>query len=277
MPPVAVRCLRRLASPFRTTAAPSGQRMSRRCFRKHRRSPLPPLSRITIAYAHDPPPRARRGPDPDLHGSDAGSVLARCCHLTNAPSSNMSTIITLARSRCSRQRSTSTAARRTWPACGRSGASSRSSSTALGFTTRWVDGAPFKRAGHLIAEHPGTGRQLLLIGHLDTVFEPDSPFQKFERLNATQARGPGIIDMKGGDVIIVQALKALQAVGALKNMHIDGGDDRRRGVVGRPAVGRAQAARRRREGGGGRRSDSRMAPAIRSTPSSEGAARRRGR
>jgi glutamate carboxypeptidase len=91
---------------------------------------------------------------------------------------------------------------------------------ALGFTTRWVDGAPFKRAGHLVAERARPGRRFLLIGHLDTVFEPDSPFQKFERLNDRQARGPGIIDMKGGDVIIVQALKALQAAGALDRMHV---------------------------------------------------------
>ena len=78
---------------------------------------------------------------------------------------------------------------------------------ALGFTTQWVDGAPFKRAGHLVAERARPGRRVLLIGHLDTVFEADSPFQKFERLSDRQARGPGIIDMKGGDVIIVQALK----------------------------------------------------------------------
>ena len=91
---------------------------------------------------------------------------------------------------------------------------------ALGFTTRWVDGAPFKRAGHLVAERARPGRRFLLIGHLDTVFEPDSPFQKFERLNERQARGPGIIDMKGGDVIIVQTLKALQAAGALDRMHV---------------------------------------------------------
>ncbi len=90
----------------------------------------------------------------------------------------------------------------------------------LGFKTRWVDGAPFKRAGHLIADHPGQGRRLLLIGHLDTVFEPDSPFQKFERISPDAARGPGILDMKGGDVIIVQALKALQAAGALKSMNV---------------------------------------------------------
>src|SRR5450631_3405627 len=48
----------------------------------------------------------------------------------------------------------------------------------LGFKVRWVEGAPFKRAGHLIAERPGPGAKLLLIGHLDTVFEPSSPFQK---------------------------------------------------------------------------------------------------
>src|SRR5262245_40679080 len=61
---------------------------------------------------------------------------------------------------------------------------------ALGFKTRWIDGAPFKRAGHLVAQHPGKGRRFLLIGHLDTVFEPDSPFQKFERISETAARGP---------------------------------------------------------------------------------------
>jgi len=91
---------------------------------------------------------------------------------------------------------------------------------ALGFKTTWVDGTAFKRAGHLVAEHPGTGPKMLLIGHLDTVFEADSPFQKFERISATAARGPGIIDMKGGDVIIIRALKALNAVGALKTMDV---------------------------------------------------------
>src|SRR5262245_11264900 len=71
---------------------------------------------------------------------------------------------------------------------------------ALGFTTQWVDGSGWGRAGHLIARH--TGREgavrVLLIGHLDTVFERDSPFQAFERLSETSARGPGILDMKGG-------------------------------------------------------------------------------
>ena len=90
----------------------------------------------------------------------------------------------------------------------------------LGFTTRWVDGAPFRRAGHLVAEHTGTGPKLLLIGHLDTVFEPSSPFQKFERLDDSTARGPGVIDMKGGDVIIVAALRALKQAGMLPRLNI---------------------------------------------------------
>jgi glutamate carboxypeptidase len=91
---------------------------------------------------------------------------------------------------------------------------------ALGFKTTWIDGAPFKRAGHLIAEHAGPGPKVLLIGHLDTVFEPDSPFQKFQRLDDRTAKGPGVIDMKGGDVIIVYALKALKAAGALERMNV---------------------------------------------------------
>jgi glutamate carboxypeptidase len=96
----------------------------------------------------------------------------------------------------------------------------RSELDALGFTTRWVDGAAWHRAGHLVATHDGPGPRLLLIGHLDTVFAKDSPFQSFQRLDATTARGPGVIDMKGGDVVIVQALKALQEAGRLTDMNL---------------------------------------------------------
>ena len=90
----------------------------------------------------------------------------------------------------------------------------------LGFKTTWVDGAPFKRAGHLIADHPGKGPRILLVGHLDTVFEPDSPFQKFRRVDGRTATGPGIIDMKGGDVIIIAALKALKKASLLDGMSL---------------------------------------------------------
>src|SRR6187402_3309993 len=91
---------------------------------------------------------------------------------------------------------------------------------ALGFKTTWVDGAPFKRAGHLVADHPGKGPRMILIGHLDTVFELDSPFQRFQRLDDKRAKGPGIIDMKGGDVVIIAALKALKSAGALDDMNL---------------------------------------------------------
>src|SRR5919199_260448 len=69
------------------------------------------------------------------------------------------------------------------------GAVLRAEFDALGFNTRWVEGAAFKRAGHLVADHPGPGPRILLIGHLDTVFEPDSPFQKFQRIDDRTARG----------------------------------------------------------------------------------------
>ena len=90
----------------------------------------------------------------------------------------------------------------------------------LGFTTTWVDGTAFHRAGHLIANHPGPGPRIVLVGHLDTVFEQDSPFQTFKRLDDRTATGPGVIDMKGGDVIIVAALKALKAAGQLDRLNV---------------------------------------------------------
>ncbi|HTE46578.1 MAG TPA: M20/M25/M40 family metallo-hydrolase, partial [Gemmatimonadaceae bacterium] len=109
----------------------------------------------------------------------------------------------------------------------------RASLDALGFTTKWVDGTPFHRAGHLIAEHPGQGPKILLIGHLDTVFEPNNPFQHFQRIDDSTATGPGIIDMKGGDVIIVHALRALKDAGQLDRMNVTAvfnGDEEEAGV-----------------------------------------------
>ncbi|MEJ7608857.1 MAG: hypothetical protein WKF37_21930 [Bryobacteraceae bacterium] len=61
----------------------------------------------------------------------------------------------------------------------------------LGFSTKWISMADANRAGHFVAERKGTqGKRLLLIAHLDTVFEPSSPFQKFER-KGSSATGPG--------------------------------------------------------------------------------------
>lgn len=92
----------------------------------------------------------------------------------------------------------------------------------IGFDTRWVDmPAEMGRAGHLFAETSGNkGKKLLLIGHLDTVFEKDSPFQTFEMVNDSIAHAPGGNDMKGGDVIVLYALKALHDNGLLNNAQI---------------------------------------------------------
>ena len=91
----------------------------------------------------------------------------------------------------------------------------------LGFAVRWLPMVQTGRAGHLVAHHPGRRgtKKLLLIGHLDTVFEPDSPFQKWVR-TGNFATGPGASDDKGGDAVMVAALRAMQAAGTLRNADI---------------------------------------------------------
>src|SRR5438552_12731495 len=91
--------------------------------------------------------------------------------------------------------------------------------SSLGFQTQWI-ALPdaVGRAGHLFAERKGgRGKRLLLIGHLDTVFEGES--ERFVRLD-TLAAGAGSADMKGGDVVVLYALKAVESVGALDGTRI---------------------------------------------------------
>ncbi|HET8750478.1 MAG TPA: M20/M25/M40 family metallo-hydrolase [Sphingomicrobium sp.] len=92
---------------------------------------------------------------------------------------------------------------------------------ALGFKTEWIDMSAVDRAGHLVARHVGSkqGKRLLLIAHLDTVFEPDSPFQRWVR-EGDKAHGPGAADDKGGMAVIVAALRAMKAAGTLKDANI---------------------------------------------------------
>jgi glutamate carboxypeptidase len=93
----------------------------------------------------------------------------------------------------------------------------------IGFAVELTDGSAFDRAGHLVARNmpaDATGPHLLLIGHLDTVFEPDSPFQTFTMTSDSTATGPGVVDMKGGDVVIVEAMRALRAAGELDDLRI---------------------------------------------------------
>lgn len=92
---------------------------------------------------------------------------------------------------------------------------------ALGMTTEWIDQSANGRAGHLFARHegaPGTTK-MLLIGHLDTVFEPDSSFTGFVR-EGDRAVGPGVVDDKGGIVVILSALRAMKAAGTLDGANI---------------------------------------------------------
>src|SRR6201994_1794846 len=81
----------------------------------------------------------------------------------------------------------------------------------LGFQVKWIPMDEVKRAGVLVAEHPcpesgNCGKRMLLIGHMDTVFEKDSPFQSYTG-NGHIATGPGVNDMKGGLVDMLYALK----------------------------------------------------------------------
>lgn len=92
----------------------------------------------------------------------------------------------------------------------------------LGFDTEWIAlPAETSRAGHLFARRSGAkGRKVLLIGHLDTVFEKDDTFQTYRPLEGGWAAGPGTDDMKGGDVVIVYALRALAEAGLLDDTQI---------------------------------------------------------
>src|SRR5947209_11615726 len=95
---------------------------------------------------------------------------------------------------------------------------------ALGFQTRWVPQDEVHRAGHLIATHPcptanACGKRILLIGHMDTVFEPESGFLHYSE-NGNTATGPGVDDMKGGLVVMLGALEAMQQAGALAKTEI---------------------------------------------------------
>jgi len=92
----------------------------------------------------------------------------------------------------------------------------------LGFAVEWVDMKATGRAGHLVARRKGSGNgtKMLLIGHLDTVFEPDSAFQTWKR-QGNWGAGPGAADDKGGMVVMVAALRAMQRAGTLGRANIE--------------------------------------------------------
>ena len=101
------------------------------------------------------------------------------------------------------------------------GAMLRPEFKALGFKVEWIDLPETQRAGHFVATHKGNGRgkRMLLIAHIDTVFEASSPFQKYRR-EGDKAIGPGVVDDKGGIAVILAALRAMDKAGTLKDADI---------------------------------------------------------
>ncbi len=96
----------------------------------------------------------------------------------------------------------------------------------LGFSVEWKPITGANRSGHLIATHKGNpkNKRMLLIGHLDTVYEKDSPFQRFKRMKTADkddAEGPGAGDDKGGIAVIVSAVRAMKVAGTLKGANLE--------------------------------------------------------
>ncbi len=120
----------------------------------------------------------------------------------------------------------------------------------IGFTTEWISlPDSLKRAGHLVAYRNGKkGKKLFLIGHLDTVFEPDMPANPYTILSDSTASGQGVNDMKGGDMVILAALKALNKLKLLKHTTITAyftGDEEKSGSP--VSVSRADFIKRARQ------------------------------
>ncbi|MFT3946864.1 MAG: M20/M25/M40 family metallo-hydrolase [Agriterribacter sp.] len=98
----------------------------------------------------------------------------------------------------------------------------RSAFEKMGFTVEWIKMPDsIKTAGHFVAvKKGGKGKKILMLAHLDTVFEPDMPSNPFKILNDSTATGQGILDDKGGAVLVLAALEALNQAGALKDANI---------------------------------------------------------
>jgi glutamate carboxypeptidase len=77
-------------------------------------------------------------------------------------------------------------------------------------------------ADHLILSTPSASASIeggtVLVGHHDTVFPPGT-FEGFTEDGAL-ARGPGVLDMKGGIVVMLEALRAMKAAGTFESSKI---------------------------------------------------------
>ena len=77
-------------------------------------------------------------------------------------------------------------------------------------------------ADHLVIASPAAAHSaegaIVFVGHHDTVF-PRGSFEGFTR-DATIARGPGVLDMKGGIVVMLEAVRAVQQAGGLPRLKL---------------------------------------------------------
>lgn len=92
----------------------------------------------------------------------------------------------------------------------------------LGFVTTIKD---LENGRKLLSfEMPGAKPELLLVGHIDTIFEKDHPYQKFSE-SPGKLHGPGVIDMKGGIVLMLNVLEELKDPAILSRVRIVINDD----------------------------------------------------
>ncbi|WP_294966842.1 M20 family metallopeptidase [Sulfurimonas sp.] len=89
----------------------------------------------------------------------------------------------------------------------------------LGFEVNIYDREIIGNHRHYTSQHDKTSKKLLLLGHIDTVFPPN----KFEEYSEDEkwVYGPGVCDMKGGNIVALQALRELKAQNLeIKNIDI---------------------------------------------------------
>ena len=84
---------------------------------------------------------------------------------------------------------------------------------AIGGTVEYVSSPRF--GDHVLArfgENPSTNKPVVLLGHIDTVFQSGDALRRPFKIEDGRATGPGVFDMKGGLTLMVAALRAVNPV-----------------------------------------------------------------
>ncbi len=89
----------------------------------------------------------------------------------------------------------------------------------LGFKINIYDRELIGNHRHYTSKHEDNSKKLLLLGHLDTVFPPNK-FEEYSE-DLEWIYGPGVCDMKGGNIVALEALKELKKQGIeIKNIDV---------------------------------------------------------